>query len=205
MDGGLTKISNASGTGARTWRAPCGSMVRIASRPAARMPRTWSIGVPYRLPCTSARSSRPPRVAQADEFLAVEEVVVHAVDLALAALAGCGGHDRHDLRVATRKLRHDRALADARRARDDHQHRVRECHALLGSVTASSASRTTSAPTPAGSRPAASRHAASEAAAGLPAARSTPCSRRPSIGRSSPSRDACRNWRPRPARPAPPP
>src|SRR5918994_1957451 len=45
---------------ARTDLAPCGSMVKIASRPAARMPRAWSIGEPYRLPCTSAHSISPP-------------------------------------------------------------------------------------------------------------------------------------------------
>ena len=114
MDGGLTKMSSASGTLARTCRAPWGSIVRMASRPgredAAHLVDRRAVQVAVHL----RPLEQPTAVTQPDEVVAIEEVIVDAVDLALAPLAGGRGHDRHNLRVAARQLGDDGALADPR-------------------------------------------------------------------------------------------
>jgi hypothetical protein len=52
--------SSASGTRSLTAAAPCTSILRITSWPAASASMTSTRGVPYQLPWTSADSSRSP-------------------------------------------------------------------------------------------------------------------------------------------------
>ena len=92
-DGGTTKIRSASVTCSLTTWAPWTSIFRITSRPATRASRTWSRGEPYQLPWTSFASRKPAFGADPEELVAAEEVVVDAVDLAVARRAGRAGHD----------------------------------------------------------------------------------------------------------------
>ena len=206
MVGGLTKMSSASGTGrpnlACTLRVDGQDRVATRRQDAAHLVDRGAVQVAVDL----RPLEQPAAVAKRAEVVAVEEVVVHPVDLALASLAGGGGHDRHDLRMPARELGDDGALADARRARHHHQHRVRERHSLLrighGLVGAHCS---TSAPTPEGRRPSptvtpdSSRQAARSAGSSLHARR-----RRPSNGRSSPRRDGMQELATEAARPLSP-
>ena len=97
---------------ARTCRAPCRSISSSAGRPAARLRR------PARAGCRSgaAGGRRPtPAAHRGDhpvELVLVDEVVVHAVDLAGPRGPGRRRHRDPDLGVAGAQSRGDGALAD---------------------------------------------------------------------------------------------
>ena len=79
QDGGTTNTNTPAGCDSRRIAAPCVSMSRMASCPAAKYASRTARAVPYRWPCTSAHSANSPPRRHGPERRLIHEVVVAAV------------------------------------------------------------------------------------------------------------------------------
>ena len=119
MLGGAMNTAIASGSAARTARAPMSSISRITSSPRASLASTSPRSVPYRLPLYSTHSRKSPAATRRSERGLVQEVVLAAVVLARPRRARRRRHGRHDVREPLADEGDDGPLPGARGPRDD--------------------------------------------------------------------------------------
>ena len=116
----------ASGIAARTWRAPCTSISSTTDLPSREPPLDLRAQGPVAVAAVGGVLEELAVPGAAVELLAVEEVVVAAVPLAVARLPG-GRRDRQlELRDPPQQLGDQRSLADPGRPGDheDLRHRA---------------------------------------------------------------------------------